>query len=1175
MENDKLHELLRTQYILEESGINPFPDSAENLRAISILESTAEFLGDRYQVGLLWKKDSRAFPDSYPMAIRREAAFEKKLSKNPDMEKNVRRQIQEYKEKGYAHIATEEELKNSDPSQVWYLPLNVALNPRKPSKVRLVWDAAASVNGKSLNSELLAGPDLLASLPGIISRFREKPVAFGGDIAEMYHQLRIRPQDRQVQRFLFREDPSKPPQVFVMDVATFGATCSPCSAHFIKNLNARKFADKFPRASEAILEQHYVDDYYDSTDTVEEAINLTVQVKAIHEHGGFVIRNFVSNSREYLERIEYPSSISNIHIRADKLNETERVLGVVWDPDEDVFSFSTVSKPELNPTILEDKRPSKRLILSCVMSMFDPLGLISPLTIHGKLLVQNLWRTGCTWDDPIDDDSFQKWGRWKRLLSEVSALKIPRCYFGNALSTQCKDVELHIFSDASESAYGCAAFFRAKVNGEVRCSLLMSRSKVAPLKQLSIPRLELLGAVVGARVAETVQANHRFKIVKRYFWTDSLTVLSWIRSDQRKYNQFIGFRIGEILNTTKLVEWRWVPTRYNVTDLLTKWKPNFDYLNPNSSWFRGPSFLYLNEEAWPEQKFPQPNIQEEMRAQFLLHDVHVPASVIDVTRISKWSVLVRTMASVLRFISNCKRKCKKLCIETLPATETQLKLIIPNVVSSELTPLRKEELQQAETFLFKFSQGDMFPDDLRVLTKNSNLPPEKWSTLDKSSFLFKLTPMLDESGLIRVEGRTENADMLPFDLRFPIILPKGHPVTLKIIQSFHEKFGHAYRDTVKNELRQRFCIQHIGSEIKKVSANCNWCKVNRNRPVTPRMAPLPIQRVTPFLRPFSYVGVDYLGPITVTVGRRSEKRWICLFTCMVVRAIHLEVVHTLNTESCLMAIRRFIGRRGPPLEFLSDNGTNFKGASRELKNELHSINLDCANAITTAQTGWRFNPPATPHMGGAWERLVRSVKDALFVLDDGKKLTDEILVTSIVEAEDMINSRPLTVVSSDIAEELSLSPNHFLRGASPNESGTIPHFPSEAETLRNSFQRSQQLAYNMWKRWIREYVPTLNQRTKWFGESDPLKVGDLVYVVDGGNRKLWIRGIVDELIMAGDGRIRQAWVKTNSGRLKRGTAKLAVLEISGCKADQPEVASGVGLRVGDLLGTAEQLTPIE
>ncbi|XP_062551349.1 uncharacterized protein LOC134216493 [Armigeres subalbatus] len=353
--------------------------------------------------------------------------------------------------------------------------------------------------------------------------------------------------------------------------------------------------------------------------------------------------------------------------------------------------------------------------------------------------------------------------------------------------------------------------------------------------------------------------------------------------------------------------------------------------------------------------------------------------------------------------------------------------------------------------------------------KNSKLPAGEWLEVEKSSYLYKLTPLIDEAGLLRMEGRAGPAEFLPFDLRFPIILPKDHAVTLKIVQHYHERYGHGYRETVKNELRQRFMIAQVGSVVSKVARECVQCKIAKSRPRSPRMAALPVQRLTPYLRPFCFVGIDYFGPLAVTSGRRSEKRWIVLFTCLVVRAVHLEVAHSLTTQSCMMAITRFICRRGPPLEVFSDNGTNFKGASRELVNEVRNINENCAGELTSARLKWNFNPPASPHMGGVWERLVRSTKDVLKTIDDGKRLTDEILTTAITEAGDIINSRPLTYVTNESDHSEAISPNHFLRGVTPNEPRFNTFPTNTAAALRDSYQRSQQIADEMWKRWIKEW----------------------------------------------------------------------------------------------------------
>lgn len=284
------------------------------------------------------------------------------------------------------------------------------------------------------------------------------------------------------------------------------------------------------------------------------------------------MRNWVSNSVEFLRQMGEHCSEDAVHFHKDKDTGTERVLGIIWEPTEDAFSFSTTPREEFRSALAGLENPTKRMVLSCVMAMFDPLGLLSPFTVLGKMLVQDLWRTGCGWDEKIDDECFSTWMRWVSLFPSIAEIRIPRSYFQKAQSHQVKNLQLHIFTDAGEKAYGCVAYFRAVVNGEIMCALVMSRAKVAPLKQLSIPRLELQAAVLGARLVRTIQESHTFKIQQTFLWTDSQTVLSWIRSDQRRYKQFVGFRIGEILSRTKLADWRWTPTKLNEADKLTKWQ---------------------------------------------------------------------------------------------------------------------------------------------------------------------------------------------------------------------------------------------------------------------------------------------------------------------------------------------------------------------------------------------------------------------------------------------------------------------------------------------------------------------------------------------------------------------------------------------------------------------------
>ncbi|XP_052562904.1 uncharacterized protein LOC120427189 [Culex pipiens pallens] len=942
-----------------------------------------------------------------------------------------------------------------------------------------------------------------------------------------------------------------------MDVATFGSKSSPASAQYVKNRNAEEHAGQYPDAVAAIINRHYVDDYFDSVDTLEEAVKRAKQVSHVHKQGGFEIRNWVSNSPEVLTALGEEKPMSPVLLNQDKQTPSERVLGVRWDPEMDEFAFAVMHREELMKYLKEGKRPTKRFVLSCVMGFFDPLGLLSPFTIHGKIIIQHLWRTGCRWDQAIDDEAWILWKRWTALLPEVEALRFPRSYFGDEMSTSVESLELHIFSDARELAYGCAAYLRAVIDGQVHCSLVMARSKVAPLKRQSIPRLELMAACMGARMSQQILGTHTLQIDRTVFWTDSRTVLAWLHADPYKYKQFVAFRVGEILELTRLDDWRWVPSKKNIADVLTKWGPGPPLQN-DSEWRNGP-----DDHDSPPEQIEETN--EDARGVVLFHGT------VNVEAVSTWTKLVRVTATAVRFIENCRRKKDGRPVLTAKVTSRLAKLVKAQH-ETDVHPLQQDELQKAERILWKQAQFESFPDEMSVLTKNLQLKqgelPEK---IERSSPLYKLLPVLDEDGVLRVRGRLEKNESIPFDKRFPIILGRKHAVTKKIIQHYHEKCG---RCTVFNELRQKFWIPNARAAILEVVKECVWCKVNRCVPFVPTMAPLPVERTAATMRPFSAVGVDYLGPVEVTVGRRREKRWIAVFTCLAVRAVHLEVVHSLTTQSCLMALRRFACKRGVPEKVFSDNATCFRGADAAMTK---AINKECAEQMTSATTAWSFIPPGTPHMGGAWERMVRSVKEALRALDDGRKLNDEILSTSLAEAEDMINTRPLTYVPQESAEEEAITPNHFLRGTVTSADLKLDETVDTAAALRDVYKRSQQLAGKMWERWSKEYLPSLNRRPKWFEDRKPLEAGDLVFVVDGKNRKSWVRGRVVEVFSGSDGRVRQADVRTADGKVnRRAVVNLAVLEIRDGKSDVPKGPTdltGWGVATAGMGTLADGATP--
>ncbi|XP_065356442.1 uncharacterized protein LOC135950842 [Calliphora vicina] len=276
--------------------------SSENNRAMQILETTAIKKNQQFEVGLLWKDEVPQLPESYEVACHRLKCLQKKFNKDPQFKQTMQSEIDKLISKGYARRVSEAEMFSHE-GRTWYLPIFVALNPNKPGKVRLVWDAAAKSHNKSLNDFLICGPDLLTSLFNILIEFRVGQVAICGDIAEMFHRINVKDDDMHAQRFLWFENGNIIPRpcVYVMKALTFGISCAPCIAHFVGNRNASDFKNMYPRAVKSIQCYHYMDDFIDSVNTEEEAKELAIQVRMIHAAAGFHMRNWVTNSAQIFE----------------------------------------------------------------------------------------------------------------------------------------------------------------------------------------------------------------------------------------------------------------------------------------------------------------------------------------------------------------------------------------------------------------------------------------------------------------------------------------------------------------------------------------------------------------------------------------------------------------------------------------------------------------------------------------------------------------------------------------------------------------------------------------------------------------------------------------------------------------------------------------------------------
>ncbi|XP_021964116.1 uncharacterized protein LOC110859468 [Folsomia candida] len=492
-QDDPLHQLVKQFFTTEYVGVKPNlekPRSRDDIKAQVIMDQTIRRVSHGWESGLLWRYEDVKLPFNKNYAFQRLKSMEKKMDQDPEFARQYVERIQEYQDKGFAKILPPEKAA-IETSRTFYLPHFMAYNGKKPKKYRFVFDAAAKVYGKSLNDHLLQGPDKLVSLPGALFKFRQRRIAVTGDIKDMFHRIKIREEDASAQRFLWRGmDRDRDPDVMEMGVLIFGASCSPACAQEAKNKNAEQFKEEFPDAYKAIVHRHYMDDLLDSYDTEAQAIQMQKDIFEVHRRGSFHICNWLSNSPEVMKAIpaELQSKTSQ-SLDINKEDQIERVLGLFWMPEEDNFTFC-LKYLKVSEDVMKGRRiPTKREVLSLVMSVFDPLGFLSTLTIKAKMILQRTWISEIGWDDEIPSSTHQAWKLWLTLLESITEFKVPRCY--SPTFSRSTDNQLHIFGDGSEEAFGVVAYFRIAHGSQVTTALVMAKANVAPIKHLTIPRMEL------------------------------------------------------------------------------------------------------------------------------------------------------------------------------------------------------------------------------------------------------------------------------------------------------------------------------------------------------------------------------------------------------------------------------------------------------------------------------------------------------------------------------------------------------------------------------------------------------------------------------------------------------------------------------------------------------------
>ena len=1070
-------------------------------------------------VSLPFKDVALGFTNMFKVAVNRFFLLEKRLQRNVDLKHEYAKCLEEYIE--MEHMS---EINPANFPNGYFIPHHCVIKETSSTtRLRVVFDASAKdSNLNSLNDHLCNGPKLQMDLLDLLLQFRRFRFAFTADIGKMYRQILIDPSDRKFQLIVWRSDPNSPLKFYSLNTVTFGTTSAPYLA--IKTLFrlAEDEAANYPLGAKCLQNGFYVDDFIYGTDTIPEAIEIQNQTVGILKSAGFVLRKWSANDESLLTNIPECDRETKTLLSFDS-KSTIKTLGIQWSPLEDNFQYSL--------TLCDHSQHSKRTILSDTAKIFDPVGWISPIIIKAKLIMQQLWLRKIDWDEVLPGDIVYDWENLRTDLKNIGSIKIPRW-----LKTSSEYlIDLHGFADASMRAYAAVVYVKALNSSDTPVNLLISKSKVAPCKTLSLPRLELCAAALLARLMDHVLNIFKDSVNCCFYWSDSTITLAWIKDTPMKRKIFVANKITEIQNLSDPSSWRHVESKLNPADLASRGVSATDLIN-NSLWWQGPPFILNDIEkdtfqtdesvVLPVEENVKPKSKKTLTVQTLLTR-HRP-SLAEITSnvvlfqdpsLNKFS----TLPKLIRVIAYCRRF---LCKNRYSS------LVISN-----------EEFQGAYTVLLGIVQREAYPEEVEDLKTNGKV--------EKLSSIFSLDPIFIESDqLIRANTRLCNADHLTIDQRFPVILPYNHIISTLIVRHAHLSTLHGTTQQVVMLISQRFHIVKLRRLIHTVLHHCVKCFRFKCKVLNQKMAGLPRLRTTP-AKPFLNCGVDFAGPIELKrhKGRCNvfEKGYFAIFICFATKAIHLEVVEDLSSNAFVAAFHRLIGRRGRVQNLHSDCGTNFIGSEKTISKSFRDFkkhwNAEIQSELAKEQTNWHFNPPASPHFGGLWEAGVKSAKHHLKRIVGSNRLTFQEFSTVLVQIEACLNSRPLCQMNGD-PNTMALTPGHFLVG----ESMVCLPGPNLIDVKMSSLDRwnfMQRLVQGFWQLWSMDYLNTLRHRSKWRNTRNNVKINDVILVIENNLPPTsWLLGRVIETHAGNDGLIRVVTIKTATSILKRPIVKICPLPIN-------------------------------
>lgn len=1033
------------------------------------------------------------------LAIKRLKQLERRFETNTILKKEYMKVIHEYISMGHMKMA------NEDVTQAIYLPHHpVVRNDKDTTKVRVVFDASAKgSNGHSLNEAMLVGPVLQTDLRSLITKWRMNKFCVVGDLIKMYRMVNMTELHTNLQRIVWRDDPTEEIKSYNLTTVTFGTAAAPYLAVRTLHQLANDEEQKHEAAASVIKSSYYVDDLMMSNEDIENTKILCDDLNTVLESGGFKMQKWSSNSEEVIQHLS--KNEDNTRDKIDiKLDKIIKILGLKWDRKDDTFKI-TVKLPEIRLPV------TKRSVLSDIARLFDPFGWLAPVVITAKVMIQKLWLCSLGWDDELPQNLINDWVEYRDDLINLETVEVNRWL---RISSRVKEVQLHGFADASSKAYAAVTYLKVvDEDDQIHVTIIASRTKVAPLKQISIPKLELCAAALLAELLHDVADLLNIAKENTYAWSDSMVVLAWLQSQPSRWRTFVANRVAEITRVLDNDKWRHVQSADNPADIATR-GVKASNLASQDLWWTGPEWLRNEESKFTRQNIPETKI--ELKEVFH-NKIQESEEEVIWERFSNITRMKRVLAYARRMLKTTEKK---------------------------ETYLNYNEMETILNACIKYYQTLVYEEEINDMNKKEG------SEVKKRSSLITLSPFLDKNGLIRVGGRLENA-CLPYSFKHPILIPSNQHITKLIINEAHLKTMHGGIQQTINYVRTRYWVINLKAAVKKCIHNCKTCTIHKAKTRNQLMGQLPAVRINPH-RAFLNSGVDYAGPILIRTskgrGHQAAKGYICLFICMSTRAIHLEAVTDLTTEAFIAAYRRFVARRGRCLHLWSDNGTNFVGAAKELKTLLWKSN-DIGEVLANEGTTWHFIPPRMPNCGGLWEAGVRSVKRHLARVNKDTKLTYEEMSTLLAQIEACLNSRPLYRI--DDATEMALTPAHFLIGE-PIVGVPDINYEHKKVTLLTRWQLIQRLTQDFWRKWQSEYLHSLQQRYKWQKPIRSPAIGDLVVIKEEDLPPTkWLLGKIKLLHPGADNLTRVVTIQCKGNHeLKRPLSKIILMPTEATETSQ-------------------------